>query len=151
MGFAQWQSGCSGDSLQCQRVGINLLLSCRIVAKGSGKWCMRIMSISRGARNKKTLFSASLVGFVCGLIFSCGGLAYADTVYVDSQQHFTIQVPPGWVAKPYKAGGASGVTIVHGADAYVQIFLQKGIDPATFLQALNTEIQNTHTGYRVSD
>ncbi len=112
---------------------------------------MRLMSISRAARNKRTLFSASLAGFVWGLIFSCGGIAYADTVYVDSQQHFTIQVPPGWVAKPYKAGGASGVTIVHGVDAYVQIFLQKGIDPATFLQALNTEIQNTHPGYRVSD
>jgi hypothetical protein len=69
--------------------------------------------------------------------------------YVDAQRRFTIQVPQGWQAKPFNAGGVSGVTIAHGGDAYVQIFLQKGIDPATFLKALNTGVQTNHPGYQV--
>jgi Short C-terminal domain len=113
--------------------------------------CMRLISACEWARHTKSLLRAPLVALVCAVIFACTGLAYADTVYVDSRQHFTIDVPDGWFAKPYNAGGASGVTIVHGADAYVQIFLQKGIDPASFLKALNNEIQTTHPGYRVSN
>jgi hypothetical protein len=87
------------------------------------------------------------------LLFSCLLFAQAQSrnVYVDSQQRFTIRVPAGWVAKPFNTGGVSGVTIAHGESAYVQIFLQKGIDPASFLKALNNGIQTSHPGYRVSD
>ncbi len=112
---------------------------------------MHIMCYQEKKGDKRALFFTLLSALTFIWIFTSPGLAYGDTVYVDSQQHFTIQIPPGWVAKPYSAGGASGVTIVHGADAYVQIFLQKEIDPATFLQALNNEIQTTHAGYHVSD
>lgn len=103
------------------------------------------------ARGKRPLFSAVTAALIFVWMIGWSGWAFADTVYIDAHQHFTIQIPPGWVAKPYNAGGASGVTIVHGTDAYVQIFLQKGIDPASFLQALNNEIKNTHPGYHVSD
>lgn len=88
---------------------------------------------------------------VCCLFFALTAFGQSDRSYVDSQQRFTIQVPPGWVARPFNAGGVSGVTIAHGADAYVQIFLQKGIDPASFLKALNSGIQTNHPGYRISD
>jgi hypothetical protein len=55
------------------------------------------------------------------------------------------------VAKPFNTGAASGVTIGHGESAYVQIFLQKGIDPNSFLKALNSGLENSHPGYRISD
>jgi hypothetical protein len=45
----------------------------------------------------------------------------------------------------------SGVTVGRGENAYVQIFLQQGIDPASFLKALNSGIETSHPGYRVSD
>jgi hypothetical protein len=77
--------------------------------------------------------------------------AQSGSLYVDSQERFTIQVPPGWVARPFNAGGVSGVTIAHIGDAYVQIFLQKGIDPASFLKALNNGVQANHPGYQVLD
>jgi hypothetical protein len=95
--------------------------------------------------------SASFAILVCSLILPSTGFALEDTVYVDPQQHFTIQVPDGWVDKPYSTSGVSGVTIVHGADAYVQIFLQKGIDPTTFIKALSSGIETTHPGYHVMD
>jgi hypothetical protein len=85
------------------------------------------------------------------LILLSAVFGQSGSPYVDSQQRFTIQVPAGWVARPFSAGGVSGVTIAHGADAYVQIFLQKGIDPASFLNALNNGIQANHPGYKVSD
>ena len=108
------------------------------------------MYISRKARNAKPFSCVLLAAAVCSIILVSKGLAQSGSLYVDPQQHFTIQVPSGWVAKPDNSGGASGVTIVHGADAYVQISLKKGIDPATFLKTLNTGIQITHPGYRVS-
>ena len=100
--------------------------------------------------NSKKIFSGMLGMFVCSLTFSCAGLAQSGSVYVDPQQHFTIQIPSGWVAKPYNAGGASGVTVAQGADAYVQIFLEKGNDPVTFLKTLNNGIRTTRPGYHVS-
>lgn len=83
------------------------------------------------------------------LIVVCSAAGQSANSYVDAQQRFTIQVPPGWQTKPFNAGGVSGVTVAHGGDAYVQIFLQKGIDPAIFLKALNSGIQTTHPGYQV--
>jgi hypothetical protein len=88
---------------------------------------------------------------MCAVICSCALLAQSRGVYVDSQERFTIQVPPGWVAKPFNSGGVSGVTIGHGENSYVQVFLQKGIDPASFLKALNSGIENSHPGYKISD
>ena len=108
------------------------------------------MYISERARAKKPFSFALLAAVVCSLIFVSAGLAQSGSVYVDPQQHFTIQVPPGWVAKPDNTGGVSGVTIVHGSDAYVQVTLKKGVDPATLLKTLNSGIQITHPGYRVS-
>ena len=108
------------------------------------------MYFSKKTRETGPFIPASLIALVCSLIFASAGLAQSGTVYVDPQQHFTIQVPPGWVAKPYNSGGESGVTIVHGADAYVQISLKKGVAPANLLKTLNTGIQITHPGYRVS-
>lgn len=131
-------------------VGDNVLLRLPDRGKVQLESCMGLMRISERAKDTKPLFSAPLAALVCGLIMVCTGLASADTTYTDTQKHFTIQVPPGWVAKPYNTGGASGVTIVHGADAYVQIFLQKGIDPASFLKALDNEIQTTHPGFHVA-
>jgi hypothetical protein len=136
--------------LLSQIVGDNLLIRLPDQPKMQLESCMGYMRISERAKDTKPHFSAPLAALICGLIIACTGLAYADTVYTDTQKHFTIQVPPGWVAKPYNAGGASGVTIVHGVDAYVQIFLQKGIDPASFLKALNNEIQTTHPGFHAS-
>ena len=99
----------------------------------------------------KTFFSALLAVAACFLIFVSTVFAQSGNVYVDAQQHFTIKVPSGWLAKPFDSGGVSGVTVVHGEDAYVQIFLQKGIDPASFLKALNIGTQTSHPGYRISD
>ena len=134
------------------RVGITLLISCLAWHKGQLKVCMRIMCIIRKRRGtRERCFSASSAALSFIWIFSSPGLAYARYGLCRFPAALYDPNSAGWVAKPYSAGGASGVTIVHGADAYVQIFLQKGIDPATFLQALNNEIQNTHAGYRVSD
>lgn len=83
------------------------------------------------------------------LVFISVASGQSANSYVDTEHRFTIQVPAGWQAKPFNAGGVSGVTIAHGGDAYVQIFLQKGIDPATFLKALNTGVQTNHPGYQV--
>lgn len=75
----------------------------------------------------------------------------AASTYTDPQQRFSIQVQPGWLAKSFDSGGASGVTIVHGADAYVQVLLQKGTDPATFLKSLNDNMQLKIPGYHITD
>ena len=64
-------------------------------------------------------FSASLAAVMCAIICSCALLAQSRGVYVDSQERFTIQVPPGWVGpKPFNSGGVSGVTIGHGENSY---------------------------------
>src|ERR1700722_17776578 len=102
------------------------------------------------ASDKCSMHRTSFIAFFC-LILVSPIFGQSGSPYVDSQQRFTIPVPPGWVARPFNAGGVSGVTIAHGADAYVQIFLQKGIDPATFLNALNNGIQTNHPGYKISD
>jgi hypothetical protein len=109
------------------------------------------MSIPGCAGKLRALFSASLAAVALSLFCSCALLAQSHGVYVDSQQRFTIQVPPGWVAKPFNSGGVSGVTISHGETSYVQIFLQTGIDPASFLKALNSGIESSHPGYKISD
>jgi hypothetical protein len=133
-----------------QTVEETLLKRCQIETNCSRKQCKRIMYISNRPRETSPFSSASLAAVVCSLIFVSAGLAQSGTVYVYPQHHFTIQVPPGWVAKPYNSGGESGVTIVHAADAYVQISLKKGVAPANLLKTLNTGIQITHPGYRVS-
>jgi Short C-terminal domain len=102
-----------------------------------------------GAR--KPLFTASIAAATFSFFLVCTVLAQSGSVYVDSQRRFTIRVPHGWVAKPFNASGVSGVTIAHGENAYVQIFLQKGIDPASFLKALNTGIETSHPGYKIAD
>jgi hypothetical protein len=109
------------------------------------------MSIPGCAGKLRALFSASLAAVALSLWCSCALVAQSHGVYVDSQQRFTIQVPPGWVAKPFNSGGVSGVTISHGEISYVQIFLQTGIDPASFLKALNSGIETSHPGYKISD
>jgi len=97
----------------------------------------------------KSLSQRSLI-IALGILISVSvAVGQSANSYVDAQQRFTIQVPPGWQAKPFNAGGVSGVTIAHSGDAYVQIFLQKGIDPATFLKALNNGVQTNHPGYHV--
>ena len=128
-----------------------LVKSCPFKANCSGKQSMCPMSIPKRSRDTKSLFSLPLAALICSLTIVSTIFAQSGSVYVDSHQHFTIQVPAGWVAKPCNAWGASGVTIVRGQDAYVQIFLQKGVDPASFLKALSNGIQTTHPGYRVSD
>lgn len=109
------------------------------------------MSDIKRAGDTKRIFFTRLVARVFFLILSVVGIAHANSVYVDSQKHFTIQVPDGWVAKPYNSGGVSCVTIAHGADAYVQIFLQKGIDPASSIKALSNGIETSHPGYHVTE
>jgi hypothetical protein len=101
--------------------------------------------------SKVAALFAAVICFLFLCVFASGALAQSGSVYVDSQHRFTVRVPRGWVAKPFNTAGVSGVTIAHGEDAYVQIFLQKGIDPASFLKALNTGLQNSHPGYRISD
>jgi hypothetical protein len=135
--------------LRSQTVEEFLLKSCQIIANCSRKKCMRVMYISKMERDVKPRFSALLVALACSLIFISTAIAQSGSVYVDTQQHFTIQVPSGWETKPYNTGGDSGVTFVHGADAYVQISLQKGIDPAAFLNTLRNGIRTTHPGYHV--
>ena len=139
-----------GDIQGALAVKETLLKSCQIEANCSRKQCKRLMYISERTEDTKSFLPASLVAFVCCLILVSTVFAQSGSVYVDPQQHFTIQVPMGWVAKPYHAGGASGVTIVHGGDAYVQVFLQKGIDSATFLKTLKNGIQMSHPDYHVS-
>jgi hypothetical protein len=107
------------------------------------------MYTSKKERDMKPLFPVLLVALACSLILVSTVFAQSGSVYVDTQQHFTIQVPSGWETKPYTTGGVSGVTFLHGADAYVQVSLRKGIDPATFLNTLNYGIQTTHPGYHV--
>jgi hypothetical protein len=109
------------------------------------------MSNIKRVGDTKHFFFTRVAALVVFLSLSVVGVAYANNVYVDSQKHFTIQVPDGWVAKPYNSGGVSGVTIAHGADAYVQIFLQKGIDPASFIKALSSGIETSHPGYHVTE
>lgn len=109
------------------------------------------MSIRGCAGKLRALFSASLAAVAFTLFCGCALLAQSHGVYLDAQQRFTIQVPPGWVAKPFNSGGVSGVTISHGETSYVQIFLQTGIDPASFLKALNSGIETSHPGYKISD
>ncbi|HTC62417.1 MAG TPA: SHOCT domain-containing protein [Candidatus Saccharimonadales bacterium] len=100
---------------------------------------------------EKSFIHLTSVIALSSLILVSAAYGQSGSSYVDSQLRFTISVPPGWVARPFNAGGVSGVTIAHGADAYVQIFLQKGIDPASFLNALNNGIQTNHPGYKISD
>jgi hypothetical protein len=104
-----------------------------------------------GRRTMKTSVPASLAAALLALISVLGALAQTNHVYIDSQQRFTIEVPKGWLAKSFNTGGVSGVTVSHGSEAYVQVFLQKGIDPASFLNALNNGIQNSHAGYKVAN
>ena len=94
---------------------------------------------------------ASLAVLASLLICVSTHSAQSSNVFVDDQHRFSIRVAPGWVANRFNSGGVSGVTIAHGNDAYVQIFIQKGIDPASFLKALNSGIQAAHPGYRISD
>ena len=110
---------------------------------------MRTVGPLSGVKHKM-LRLRSVVIALGWLIFVSSASGQSANSYIDAQQRFTIQVPPGWQAKPFNAGGVSGVTIAHGGDAYVQIFLQKGIDPATFLKALNNGVQTNHPGYQVS-
>lgn len=119
------------------------------------------MSMSLPGRSEvlKPRFSALIAAAMGFLFLACavsspvaaqnGGKS--GSVYVDPQQRFTIRVPPGWVARPFNSDAASGVTIAHGESAYVQIFLQKGIDPGGFLKALNSGLETSHPGYRISD
>jgi hypothetical protein len=109
------------------------------------------MSNVKRAGNTKRFFFTRVAALAFFLILTVLGVAHANSVYVDSQKHFTIRVPDGWTAKPYNSGGVSGVTIAHGADAYVQIFLQKGIDPASFIKALSNGIEASHPGYHVTE
>jgi hypothetical protein len=90
----------------------------------------------RNGEEDEAILSPSLAVLVCSVIFACTGFSHADTVYVDSQKHFT---------------SVSGVTIAHGAVAYVQIFLQKGIDPASFIKALSNGIETSHPCCHVTE
>lgn len=99
----------------------------------------------------KLFCSTSIASAFVFLFLASAAHAQSGSVYADSQHRFTIHVPPGWVAKPFNTGAVSGVTVAHGENAYVQIFLQQGIDPASFLKALNGGIETSHPGYRVSD
>jgi hypothetical protein len=94
---------------------------------------------------------APIAAAICCIFLVFALPAHSQSTYSDPQQHFTVQVPSGWTAKAFNTGGISGVDIAKGEDAYVQIFVQTGIDPASFLKALNNGIQTSHPGYRVSN
>jgi hypothetical protein len=95
--------------------------------------------------------SAPLCPAACSWLFVSAAFAQAISLYVDPEQHFTIQVQSGWLAKSSDSGSASGITIAQGLDAYAQVLVQKGIDPASFLKALNDNMQLTLPGYQIKD
>ncbi len=97
------------------------------------------------------ILSALLCAGICSLIFAAVTTAQSGSAYNDPQQRFTILVQAGWLAEPFDNASASGVTIVHGADSYVQIYIQKGTDPATFLKALNDGMKASIPGFHVTD
>src|SRR5579863_853197 len=141
-----------GDILRPPSVEGTLLISCQGKAilqprDSRGGLC----SFFEGARAMKPVIYVSLAALVSLLICVPTNSAQTSKVFVDDQHRFSIQVAAGWVAKPFNSGGVSGVPIAHGNDAYVQIFVQKGIDPASFLKALNSGIQPNHPGYRISN
>jgi hypothetical protein len=108
------------------------------------------MYISEKMSPTKLFSSATLVVAFCSLVFASTVPAQSGSVYSDPQQRFTIQVPTGWLAKPIGPGGASGVTLLRGSDTAIQVSVQKGMDAAGFLKILNTGVQATHPGYRIS-
>ncbi len=112
---------------------------------------MRPTCMQRPVLAMKPQFPVALVAMLCSVLFAAAAFPQSGSTYVDPHQRFTIQVPAGWAPKAFDAGGVSGVNIAHGTDAYVQILVQKGIDPTNFLKALNTGVRLDHPGYRVID
>lgn len=113
-GLSAWAADATEGNQRAMTAEGTRFICCQIEAIGSGKQCLRIMSmhIAETPRRTKRFLSESLAALVCSFLFASTVFAQSDSISVDPQQHSTIQVPPGWVGNTYNAGATDAASTV---------------------------------------